>query len=281
MSASPANVLEKPDSQFDDGSGAAAAAETKYAVEIENVTVAYRSYKERPTTLKETVIGAIKHRKFRYYETFNALSNVSFQVPKGEVFGVIGSNGAGKSTLLKVIAGVLPPTTGSVKVHGSIDSLIQLGAGFDAELNAIENIYLSGALHKKPREEIKERIPQILEFAELEEFATTPIKYYSSGMFARLGFAVAADRNPDVLLVDEVLGVGDERFRKKCDKVFERFLASGNTIVIVSHALGNLSKMADQIGLLSRGEFAFIGEPEKAIERYRAEDYKTRLTQNA
>lgn len=270
MNASPADALDSPP----------AAEKTEYAVEIENVTVAYRSYKERPTTLKESVIRAVKQRRFRYYETFNALSNVSFKVPRGQVFGIIGSNGAGKSTLLKVIAGVLPPSSGRVSVNGTIDSLIQLGAGFDSELNAIENIYLSGALHKKPREEIKRRIPQILEFAELEEFATTPIKYYSSGMYARLGFAVAADRNPDVLLVDEVLGVGDERFRKKCEKVFERFLKSGNTIIIVSHALGNLSKMANQIGLLSRGEFAYIGDPETAIERYRAADYKTRLSQH-
>ncbi|MCB0345029.1 MAG: ABC transporter ATP-binding protein [Bdellovibrionales bacterium] len=279
MSASPANLVENQNTQAV-GFDQAAEPGVANAVEISNVTVAYRSYKERPTTLKETVIGAIKHRKFRYYETFNALSNVTFNIPKGQVFGIIGSNGAGKSTLLKVIAGVLPPTRGTVKVNGSVDSLIQLGAGFDAELNAIENIYLSGALHKKPRAEIKRRIPEILEFAELEDFATTPIKYYSSGMFARLGFAVAADRNPDVLLVDEVLGVGDERFRKKCEKVFESFLASGNTIVIVSHSLGNLSSMADQIGLLSRGEFTYIGDPATAIERYRAQDYKTRLTQN-
>jgi ABC-type polysaccharide/polyol phosphate transport system ATPase subunit len=247
------------------------------AIEIDNITVAYRSYQERPSTLKESVICAIKNRKLKHYSTFNALSNVSFKVKKGTVFGILGSNGAGKSTLLKVLSGVLPPSTGSIKINGVVDSLIQLGAGFDADLNAIENIYLYGSLHRKSREDIKKRIPAILEFAELEEFKTTPVKYYSSGMYARLGFSVAIDRDPDILLVDEVLAVGDERFRNKCNNVFKEFIARGKTIIMVSHSLAMFTEHADQVGLLSKGKLIYIGTPEEAIKMYRDTEYVTAL----
>ena len=194
------------------------------AIEVSNVTVAYRSYKERPTTLKENIFSIVKHGKFSHYSTFNALSNVNLKVKKGQILGIIGSNGAGKSTFLRVLAGILKPTAGSVKIDGSIDSLIQLGAGFDPELNAIENIYLNGSLHLKSNAELKKKVPDILKFAELEDFATTPIRYYSSGMYARLGFSVAIDRNPDILIIDEILSVGDERFHKKCLRVFNRYI---------------------------------------------------------
>lgn len=247
------------------------------AVEVQNITVAYRSYKERPGTLKESLINAIKKGKLRYYSTFNALDNVSLKLEKGKVFGIIGSNGAGKSTLLRAIAGVLPPSQGRVITNGSIASLIQLGAGFDIELNAIENIYLYGSLHQRSKEEIKETVPRILEFAELSEFATTPIKYYSSGMFARLGFGVAIDWDPDILLVDEILGVGDERFQAKCRKVFERFLASGKTIVLVSHSMGMVEETADCVGLLSKGKLIYYGDPKTAVAKYRDEHYQTAL----
>jgi ABC-type polysaccharide/polyol phosphate transport system ATPase subunit len=248
-----------------------------FSVELNNIHVAYRSYRERPTTLKESVIKFVKNGKWRYYSTFDALFDVSLKIPKGQVFGIIGSNGAGKSTLLKVIAGVLPPTSGTVKVNGTIDNLIQLGAGFDAELNAIENIYLNSSLHHKTKREIKERIPHILEFAELNEFATTPIKYYSSGMYARLGFSVAVDRDPDILIVDEILAVGDERFQTKCQDVFDRFIAAGKTIVIVSHSTKMLQERAQQIGLLSKGRLIYVGDPETAVSQYRDENYQTAL----
>lgn len=248
-----------------------------YAVEIDKVTVAYRSYKERPSTLKESILNIIKKRKITYHSKFNALTDVTIKIPKGQVFGIIGSNGAGKSTLLRVIAGVLPPTTGTVKIKGSLDSLIQLGAGFDAELNAIENIYLSGSLHKNTSAQIASRVPHILEFAELKEFATTPIKYYSSGMYARLGFSVAIDRDPDILVVDEVLAVGDERFTEKCKKVFNRFIEEKKTIIIVSHSLPMLEKMAHKVGLLSKGHLIYIGDPKTAVEKYRSKDYESAL----
>lgn len=247
------------------------------ALELNNVTVSFRSYKERPTTLKESFLGLIKRGQIRYYSTFDALNEISFSVKQGTVFGIIGSNGAGKSTLLKTIAGVISPTIGEVKVNGKLDSFIQLGAGFDAELNAIENIYLNCSLHKMSRNQIKSRIPHILEFAELTEFATTPIKYYSSGMFARLGFAVAIEREPDILLVDEILSVGDERFQEKCSKVFDRYLEQGKTIIMVSHDLSQMESRCSQIALLSKGKIMFIGDPVVALAKYRDKSYETAL----
>lgn len=250
------------------------------AISIENLTIAYRSYKERPSTIKETLINVIKKGQLRYYSTFNALSNVSFQVKKGTVFGIIGSNGAGKSTLLRAIAGVLPPTHGTRMVDGSLGSLIQLGAGFDAELNAIENIYLNGSLQRRSRSQIASRVTRILEFAELENFAATPVKYYSSGMYARLGFSVAIDQDPDILVVDEILGVGDERFNSKCRAYFDNFIASGKTLVIVSHNMGFLSRMAHEIAVLSRGKLIFVGPPEEAVACYQSAEYQTALGQH-
>ena len=242
---------------------------------VRDVTVAYRSYKERPTTIKESLLRFIKHGQISHYSTFDALSNVSFDIRRGSVFGLIGSNGSGKSTLLKVMAGVLSPTKGTVDRKGTIASLIELGAGFDPELNAIENIYLYCSLHGKSRNQIRERVPHVLEFAELNDFATTPVKYYSSGMFARLGFSVAIDIDPDILLVDEILAVGDERFQNKCLKVFDRFLASGKTIVMVTHALQAFEGKVDQALLLSRGRVLFDGDPKRALEMYRDPSYQT------
>ena len=211
------------------------------------------------------------------YSTFKALDNVCFSVKKGEVFGVMGSNGAGKSTLLRVLAGVLAPSEGGVEVNGSLDSFIKLGAGFDADLNAIENIYLNGALHKKSRTELREAVPRILEFAELTDVAHKPIKYYSSGMYARLGFSTAIERDPDILLVDEILGVGDERFFRKCNQVFESFIARKKTVVIVSHGTSVFEKLAHRTCLLSQGSIVFIGDSKTAIEKYRDPSYQTAM----
>ena len=165
-------------------------------------------------------------------------------------------------------------------MRGELDSLISLGAGFDPELNAIENIYLYGSLHGRDKETIKERIPHILEFAELEEFAQTPIKYYSSGMYARLGFSCAIDTNPDILIVDEVLAVGDERFNKKCRAVFNEFLESDKTIIMVSHGVTMLERIAHQIGVLSKGELIFFGDPKEAVKVYRDPSYQSSLDGN-
>jgi ABC-type polysaccharide/polyol phosphate transport system ATPase subunit len=191
--------------------------------------------------------------------------------------GILGSNGSGKSTLLKVLAGVLHPTAGTVSVNGSIASLIELGAGFDPELNAIENIYLHGSLHRKTRAQLKSRIDAILDFAELTEFAYTPVKYYSSGMFARLGFSAAVDIDPDILLVDEILSVGDERFKKKSNAVMKKFLDSGKTILMVSHSADVIEEICDSAILLSRGRIVVAGSPAEAISAYREQSYETAL----
>lgn len=247
------------------------------AVLVEGLTVAYRSYVEHPTSLKESLVRFFRTGKVRYYSTFDALSNVSFAVEKGSILGVIGSNGAGKSTLLRSLVGVLPPTSGKVSIDGSVDSLIQLGAGFDPELNAVENIFLYGSLHGKSKKYLTTRVDSILDFAELQDFRLTPLKYYSSGMSARLGFACAIDIDPDVLLVDEVLAVGDERFAEKCQAVFSRFLEAGKTIIIVTHNLTMVEEMADSVLLLSKGKVAFFGDPTEAIASYRDPHYQTVL----
>lgn len=252
-------------------------ANAQFAVKAENITVSYRSYKGQPATLKESLIKFFSSGKTRYYTSFNALEDVSFSIKKGEVFGIIGSNGAGKSTMLRVLSGVLPPKEGKVTVSGSVDSLIQLGAGFDADLNAIENIYLSGSLHRIARSEMAKRIDSILDFAEIKEFAHTPIRYYSSGMFARLGFSVAIDRSPEILLVDEVLAVGDERFQEKCRGVFRRYIDDKKTIVMVSHNMAQMEKLCTRVALLSKGRLVFCGDPKQAIERYRHESYRRAL----
>lgn len=248
------------------------------AILLEEVTVAYRSYKERPSSLKEALIRLLRKGSLKHYSTFNALANINLNIPYGRVLGFIGSNGSGKSTLLKVMAQVLKPTAGNVQVNGSVSSLIELGVGFDPELNAIENIYLNGSLHKKSRSQIKLRVEKILDFAELHDFATTPIKYYSSGMAARLGFAVAIDIDPDILLVDEILAVGDERFQEKCRGVFKQFLKSGKTIVIVSHDMHMLAEITQEIALLSKGSIVFQGDPQTAIQMYRDKSYETALS---
>lgn len=246
-------------------------------IDVRNVTVSYRAYNQRPTSLKETALKFIKTGTLKSYSTFDALQDVSFEVKRGMILGVIGSNGSGKSTLLKILAQVLKPTRGSVRVSGSIASLMDLGVGFDMDLNAVENIFLNGSLYRKTREEIEKRVESILEFAELKDFSTTPIKYYSAGMIARLGFAAAVDIDPDVLLVDEVLGVGDERFQEKCKGVFQSFLASGKTIIIVSHALDFVERYAHKAMLMSRGQVAYVGDPRQAVGMYRDNSYQTRL----
>jgi len=246
-------------------------------IEVRDVVVKYRAYKERPSTLKEHVLGYLKSGKFRYYSSFEALSHVNFTVEKGQILGVIGSNGAGKSTLLKVLNGVLKPSQGEVVRRGRVDSLITLGAGFDAELNAVENIFLYGSLHSIPKREIEKRLDKILDFAELKEFSLTPIKYYSSGMRARLGFACAIDTDPDILLLDEVLEVGDERFKRKCREEMRKLLSSGKTIILVAHSMSTIEKLSNKVVVLSKGRVVFEGDPKEAISLYRDKKYETAL----
>ncbi len=250
---------------------------TKPIVEIKDVQVSYRSYQERPTSLKEMTIKFLRTGKLKYHSSFEALNKISFKIKPGAVFGILGSNGAGKSTLLKVIAGVLPPTSGEVITNGNLDCLIQLGAGFDPDLNAIENIYLYGSLRRRSVKELKTRVDSILEFAELGDFALTPIKYYSSGMYARLGFAVAIDSDPDILIVDEVLAVGDQRFKTKCERVFLDRIKRGKTIIMVSHDLESIRRLCSEALLLSAGNVVFQGDPETAVNLYLGNQYQSRL----
>lgn len=247
------------------------------AISLKNVSVAYRSYKEWPSTLKETILRFLTQGKLKHYSTFDALSHINLEIEAGTTVALIGSNGSGKSTLLKVIAQVLEPSSGDITVQGTIASLIELGVGFDPELNAIENIYLNGSLHKKSKKELVNRIPHIIDFAELHEFVNTPIKYYSSGMAARLGFSAAMDINPDILLVDEILAVGDERFQQKCNGVFERFLKEKKTVILVSHDLSMVEHLAQRAILLSKGKIIFDGAPSEAIRLYRDGSYQAAL----
>ncbi len=246
-------------------------------VNVQGVTVAYRSYKERPSTLKESLLRLIRTGQATSYSTFDALNDVSFTLNRGGVLAVIGSNGSGKSTLLRVLSGVLAPTKGSVSVQGSMSSLVALGAGFDPELNAIENIYLNGLLHRKSKKFLTSRIEKILEFAELKEFEFMPVKYYSAGMFARLGFSVAIDIDPDVLLVDEILAVGDERFQQKSLGRLRDFVARGKTVIIVSHQAEVLEELCTKAILLSKGKVVRVGGPAEILEVYRSSSYETAL----
>lgn len=252
---------------------------SEIAIDVRNISVNYRAYTNRPTSLKEAVVRYVKTGQMRYYSQFKALSDISFTVNRGQTLGVIGSNGAGKSTLLRVLASVLPPSSGTVTTNGSVDSLIQLGAGFDMELTAYENIFLFGSLRGRSKKELVGSVDRILEFAELKEFASTPMKYFSAGMSARLGFSCAIETHPDILLVDEVLAVGDERFTKKCRGFFDDFRRSNGTTVIISHSVEQLAKEVDQMLVLSRGEIVFLGEPSEAVKVYRDPSYRTRLAQ--
>jgi ABC-type polysaccharide/polyol phosphate transport system ATPase subunit len=244
------------------------------AIILHDVTVRYRSYTEKSSTLKESCIRLLRGRRSAEYESFNALSGASLSVPKGSVLALIGANGSGKSTLLKVIAQVLKPSSGSVRVNGDVASLIELGVAFDPELDAIENIYLHGALHKKNATAIEKRVDAILDFAELRPYARRPLRYYSSGMIARLGFSCAIDVDPDILLLDEILGVGDERFMAKCANVFEGFIERGKTLVLVSHDLKMVERFATDAVLLSAGRIMYTGDTTTAIQMYRDDSYQ-------
>ncbi|MBL7663279.1 ABC transporter ATP-binding protein [bacterium] len=251
--------------------------ENSAPITLTAVTVAYRSYQKRPTSLKETILKLLTQGKVKYYSTLDALSGLTLSVKKGSVLGIIGSNGSGKSTLLKVLAQVLKPTSGKVTIQGTVASLIDLGVGFDHELNAIENIYLNGSLYGRTRAQIEARVPGIIEFSELQDFSETPIKYFSSGMVARLGFACAIDVNPDILLVDEVLSVGDERFQQKCHDRIQQFLKTDRTVIMVSHDMKVIEEMCDEVAVLSRGQLIYLGAAAEAIACYRDEHYQTRL----
>ncbi len=237
------------------------------SVEISNVSKRYFLRKEAMRSLKSTVLGLLTGRRIR--QDLWALKDVSFSAKQGETVGVIGANGAGKSTLLGIIAGTITPTSGRVHTEGRMSTLLELGAGFHPDLTGRENVFLNGSILGLSRKDIQRRFSQIVNFAGLSEFIDMPVKHYSSGMYVRLGFAVAVEVDPDVLLVDEVLAVGDEEFRKKCLGRMADFQRSGKTIIVVSHDLETVKKMCHRVVLLGEGKIVTLGDPDKVVEEYK------------
>lgn len=233
---------------------------------VEHVSMQFNMNRERIDSIKEYLIKAAKRQLF--FEEFWALRDISFEVKRGEVFGLIGLNGAGKSTLLKLVAGVLKPTSGIVQVEGNIAPLIELGAGFDPELTARENVYMNGAVLGYNAAYMKERYQNILDFSELWDFADVPVKNFSSGMYARLGFAIATLVKPDILIVDEILGVGDFQFQKKCQKRIKELMDGGTTVLMVSHDNDTIKKFCSRVAWLDQGRIRDIGSAEQICDRY-------------
>jgi ABC-type polysaccharide/polyol phosphate transport system ATPase subunit len=223
----------------------------------------------RLRTLKSALLGGGLTEGLRADETIAALTDVSFEVAKGEAFGVVGGNGSGKSTLLKLVAGILKPSSGTVTVDGRLSALIELGAGFHPEISGRENVFINGAVLGLSRAEVERRYEEIVEFSGLGDFLEEPVKNYSSGMYVRLGFAVAVHTNPDVLLVDEVLAVGDEAFAHRCLRHIEEMLRAGKTILFVSHSLELVEGLCDRVLWLDRGRPRLVGEPRRVIDAYR------------
>jgi ABC-type polysaccharide/polyol phosphate transport system ATPase subunit len=236
-------------------------------IRLENVTQQFRVIHERPDTVRE--LFSKMFRKSTSFHDFEAVRNVSFEVPHGQALGIIGRNGSGKSTLLKIIAGVYRPTKGTVTVNGTLAPLIELGAGFHHELTGRENILLNGLLMGYSKRDMLERQEQIIEFADIGEFIDSPVKQYSSGMYMRLAFAVAIEVDPQILVVDEILGVGDLGFQQKCFERIQRFRRAGKTILLVTHNMSNVQEHCDRALLIEHGSVVVDGSPEEAIAMYR------------
>lgn len=234
------------------------------AIDIQNLSKVYKLYEKPIDRLKETLSLTGKN----YHKDFYALNNINLQIKKGETVGIIGKNGAGKSTLLKIITGVLSPTTGSVKINGRISSLLELGAGFNPEYTGIENIYLNGTIMGMSKEEVDERLQDILDFADIGDFVYQPVKTYSSGMYVRLAFSVAINVKPDILIVDEALAVGDARFQLKCFKKLDEIKKDGTTILFVSHDVEQVKLFCNKGVLINDGVIIYQGEPKEASLRY-------------
>jgi ABC-type polysaccharide/polyol phosphate transport system ATPase subunit len=236
------------------------------AIRVEDVSVTYRTSMERKPTFKSTVIRL--GRRERTVREIEAVKNVSLEVPRGAVVGILGANGAGKSTLVRTMAGILPPTTGRVEVQGRVSTLLALGVGFEKDLTGRQNVKLGGLAAGLTRGQLDEKYEDIVEFAELEDFMDMPMRTYSSGMYGRLGFSVAVNMEPDILLIDEALSVGDARFRKKSAAKMRDLCGGGRTIVLVSHALGTINDLCDAAVWMHKGELQMQGEPQAVIDAY-------------
>ncbi|WP_337773974.1 ABC transporter ATP-binding protein [Mitsuokella jalaludinii] len=237
-------------------------------IQVRDVSMHFNLMEEKVDSIKEYFVKLIKGQLL--YNDFVALNHISFDVQKGDILGFVGFNGAGKSTMLKILAGVLKPTSGTVKVKGSVAPLIEVGAGFDPELTARENIYLNGAILGFSKKFIDERFDSIIEFAELRDFVNVPVKNFSSGMYARLGFSIATAVQPDILIVDEVLSVGDFRFQQKCEERIQKMIKDGVTILLVSHDIGMIERLCNKVLWLDHGKMRDIGAVNKICHAYRS-----------
>lgn len=239
--------------------------EKKKVIQIHNLSKMYKLYDKPSDRLKES-LGLSKKKRYREHY---ALHDVSFDIEEGECVGIIGTNGSGKSTILKIITGILSPTDGEVKVDGRISALLELGAGFNMEYSGLENVYLNGTMIGFSKEEIDARLDDILAFADIGDFINQPVKMYSSGMFVRLAFAVAINIDPEILIVDEALSVGDVFFQAKCYHKFEEFKEQGKTILFVSHDLSSIAKYCDRVVLLNKGRMLDEGSPKAMVDMYK------------
>ena len=239
------------------------------AVSVENVWKYFRLYHEKNQYLKSTLLRGRRAR----YDEFWALKGVDFEIPFGSTFGIIGSNGSGKSTLLKCLAGILSPDKGSVSCNGRMAALLELGAGFHPDLSGRENIYLNGAILGMTRSEIDRKLEEIIDFSGLEKFVDTPVKNYSSGMVVRLGFAVATNVDPEILIIDEVLAVGDESFQHRCHEKIESFRQEGRTIILVSHGLMQVAQLCSTVAWLEKGVIQEIGPSYEVIGKYAGQSH--------
>jgi ABC-type polysaccharide/polyol phosphate transport system ATPase subunit len=235
---------------------------------LQGVTVSYRFPSEKIGTIKEYAIKTVLRQI--HHKNFLALDNINLSIAKGEIFGIVGRNGAGKSTLLKVISRVLYPTSGRVWINGIVSPLLELGAGFHPELTGIENIFLNGSLLGHSREEVKEKLDEIIEFSEIADFIDAPIRSYSSGMVARLGFSVATAWTPDILILDEILSVGDAAFQKKCETKMQSLIKGGATVLLVTHAPKPISELCSKAVLLEHGKIVANGTGAEISEKYLA-----------
>jgi ABC-type polysaccharide/polyol phosphate transport system ATPase subunit len=235
-------------------------------IRVEDVSVTYRTSLERNPTLKSAIrkLG----RRERIIREIEALKGVSFEVPHGKVMGVVGANGAGKSTLMRAVAGILPPTSGRIEVHGRVSTLLSLGVGFNRKLTGRENVVLGGLAAGLTRAQLREKYDEIVEFAELEDFMDMPMRTYSSGMYGRLAFAVAVTMEPDILIIDEALSVGDARFRRKSFNRMRKLCRQDRTILLVTHALGSVEKLCDEAIWMDKGEMRMWDEPHAVVEAY-------------
>jgi ABC-type polysaccharide/polyol phosphate transport system ATPase subunit len=235
-------------------------------IRVENVSVTYRTSLDRNPTLKSTLLKL--GRRERIIRELQALKNVSFEVPHGKVLGVVGANGAGKSTLMRTVAGILPPTDGRIEVQGRVSTLLSLGVGFNRKLSGRENVVLGGLAAGLTRAKLREKYDEIVDFAELEDFMDMPMRTYSSGMYGRLAFAVAVTMEPDILIIDEALSVGDARFRRKSFNRMRQMCAQDRTILLVTHALGSVEKLCDEAIWMDKGEMRMWDEPHAVVDAY-------------